>query len=152
LNEFTITSVVNFLRIFCRDKKKMTTRTPVQELEQIRQSGQLRDTQVTPVTDGVLTDNLQEVQLTAQTTQGDTYQTLALVNTQTNEMYDLNDLPMDVMEMLIESGQLVGVGVTRQMRSYCRYENGQPQCRRYQETVVSGMGPNGEVYHSRSTE
>lgn len=125
-------------------------RTPMQELEQIRQSGQLNRTDVTPITDGVRTDKFQEAQLTSQTNQGETYQTHALVNTQNNEMYDPQDLPMDVMQELIQSGRLVGVSMQQQMSSYCKYENGQPQCQRRQETIVSGIGPNGEVYRSRS--
>lgn len=125
------------------------SRTPMQELEEIRQTGELDRTDVTPITNGVNTDKFQEVELTAQTNQGQTYQTRTLVDIQSNEMYDPQDLPMEVMQELIETGKLVGVSYQQQMSSYCKYDNGQPECERHQEIIISGLGPNGEMYRSR---
>jgi len=123
--------------------------TPVPQLDEMRQSGTLINTDVSTVPKGVNTPQLQTVELSSESNNGNTYQTDALVNKNTNEMYDPQDLPPEVMDELINSGQLIGVGYSTQSKSQCRYVNGEPHCERFHETVVSGMGPTGIVYKSR---
>jgi len=119
------------------------------QLEEIRQSGELRNTEFIAIPDGVQSGTLQEVIVSAQTLSGPQYEARALMNLESNQLYDTEDLPMEVMNELIETHQVQPVGVQHQMRAFYRTVNGQSESQQYQERVLTAVGQNGQYYTAR---